>query len=69
MQRKCIVIPGKLAIASATRNPGVLALWLAGFHRHDDEPRIYSTNSISGALLFAVFFARLRVPGTVGEER
>jgi len=33
---KSIVIPGKLAIASATRNPGVSkALLDAGFHRHD----------------------------------
>src|ERR1700720_746566 len=29
-----LVIPGKLAIASATRNLGILGVFDAGFHRH-----------------------------------
>jgi hypothetical protein len=33
--KNLIVIPGKLAIASATRNPGVSRALDAGFHRHD----------------------------------
>jgi hypothetical protein len=36
-QQRRIVIPGKLAIASATRNPGLLDVVDAGFHRHDGK--------------------------------
>jgi len=46
--QKSIVIPGKLAIAGATRNPGILRILDAGFHRHDEKHHyIRSTNSIT----------------------
>jgi len=46
--QKSIVIPGKLAIASATRNPGILRILDAGFHRHDEKHHyIRSTSSIT----------------------
>ena len=32
-----VVISGKLAIAGATRNPGLQQLMDAGFHRHDSK--------------------------------
>jgi hypothetical protein len=36
------VIPGKLAVASATRNPVISKILDAGFHRHDGKSRITS---------------------------
>jgi len=45
------VIPGKLAIASATQNPGCRTLRPAAFHRHDGKTPGDCSNYVSPSTL------------------